>query len=298
MPPLPPRTPTQRVRDAFANPLARIAIVWVFLIVVFVVIWQVFSSSGPEGRSAAPSDPLRSPWVQLSPVLIFPLLFGLLYWRMRSFAAANKRAVDLMTQGDCAAAAGAFRRLVRAPLAPNGVARFNLGLALLRLGDLRGAVDAFDSAERSRARALRPAVAAMIALCDALAGDLDAADRWVAEARRRSASPTSVTRVHLAAEAIVRLRRGDAAGAAQLLAETWGELERSTAADLVRALRLVRAFAVERSALGEAPEPDELLAGARPFRPGEYGWVAAGWPEMGRYLLEKGFAAAAQVAAG
>lgn len=296
MPPLPPRSPGQRVRDAFANPFSRTVILWVFLVVMFVVLWQVFAEAGrnggPQGESTPPGM-WSSVLVQYVPILFVAAVFGLVYWRFRRFAEGNKRAVDLMAQGDAAGAAEAFRRLARAPLAPSGVARFNLGLALLRVGDLRGALDALASAERSRTKALKPAIASMIALCDALAGDLDAADGWIAEARRRAASPASATRFHVAAEAIVRLRRGDATGSARLFEQTWGELERSTAADVVRALRVVRAFAVEHAGGSAAAGAADLLAGARPFRPGEYAWIAAGWPEMSRYLAEKGFAAAA-----
>lgn len=214
-------------------------------------------------------------------------------WRFRSFAAANQRATDLMASGDSAAAAEAFRRIARAPLAPVGVARLNLGLALLRLGDLRGALEALATAERSRLKILRPTIAALIALCDALLGELDLAERWIAEARQRSMSSPLATRVHLAAEAIVRLRRGDAPGAARLLDETWGEIERCTAADLVRAFRIVRAFTAEAAGGVSATQAPDLLAGARPFRTGEYTWIAVAWPEMARYLAAKGFAAAA-----
>ncbi len=135
--------------------------------------------------------------------------------------------------------------------------------------------------------------AALIALCNALAGNLDAAEWWVEEARRRSASPTCATRVHLAAEAILRCRRGDPAGASRLLDQTWGEIERSTGADLVRGFRIVPAFAAESAGGPSATSAGDLIAGARPFRAGEYAWLGAGWPEMARYLEAKGFAASA-----
>ncbi len=297
MPPLPPRTPSQRLRDAVASRFTRTAILWVFLIVMFIVLWQVFSErqqAVPGGAETA-SAPVEwlSVLTQWVPLLVLAGVFAVFYLRFRTFAAANKRAVDLMAAGDSAAAAQSFRRLARTPLAPAAVARLNLGLALLRLGDLRGALEAFAAAERSRLKALRPMVAAMIALCDALAGELDAAGRWIEEARRRAESPASTTRVHLVAEAIVRVRRGDAPGAARLLDETWGEIERCTAADFVRAFRLVRAFAMESAGGAAAAQAPDLLSGARPFREGEYTWIAAGWPEMARYLATHGFETAA-----
>jgi hypothetical protein len=173
------------------------------------------------------------------------------------------------------------------------VAWFNLGLALLRMGDLDRALDAFAGAERRRAKALRPAIAGLIALCNALAANLDAAEGWIVEARQRALSACSTSRVHFAAEAIVLLRRGNAPAAAKLFDETWGELERCTAADLVRAFRVVRAFAAEQVGGATAAQAPDLLAGARPFRGGEYGWIGARWPDMARYLAANGFEAAA-----
>jgi hypothetical protein len=115
----------------------------------------------------------------------------------------------------------------------------------------------------------------------------------VGEARRRTASPSATTRVHLAAEAIVRLRRGEAVCAVQLLDQAWDEIERSTAADLVRGFRVVRAFAGETAGGTATASSSDFLAGVRPFRHGEFAWLGAGWPEMGRYLEAKGFAAVA-----
>jgi hypothetical protein len=269
---------------------------WLALVAIFVALWQVSSSSGYSSNTAddaAAPDMWRSVLAQYAPLLGMAVLFGLFYWRFHSFAKANKRGVDLMSSGNAAAAADAFRRLARKPLAPAAVARFNLGLALLRMGDLQGALDAFADAERRRPKALRPAIADLIALCNALTGDLAAADGWLVEARQRAASACSTSRIHFAADAIVLLRRGNAAAAATLLDGSWGELERCTAADLVRAFRLVRAFAAEQVEGAAAAQAADLLAGARPFRAGEYAWIAARWPEMARYLAANGFEAAA-----
>jgi hypothetical protein len=273
-------------------------VLWVFLVTMFVVLWQVFTPDAASSRSATDTTPVtidmwRSVLGQYVPLVAIGGVFWLFYSRFRSFAAANKQGVDLMASGDAPAAADVFRQLARRPLAPVGAARFNLGLALLRTGDLTGALDAFATAERSRSKALRPAAAGFIALCDALAGDLDAADGWVAEAQQRATSACSVSRVHLAADAIVRLRRGDAASAAQLLERSWTELERSTAADLVRSFRVIRAFAAEQAGGDAASQASDLLAGARPFRAGEYAWIGSRWPELARYLAARGFEAAA-----
>jgi hypothetical protein len=270
-------------------------LLWVLLLGSFVVFWRVFQAN-PVPSDASTASPGLWRNLQFLPIFVIAAILGLAYWRARRFAAANKRGVDLMAAGDSAAAAEIFAPLARKWLAPVTVAQVNLGLARLRLADLRGAVEAFAAIERGHgalARAYRPMAAALVALCDAVLGELDAAEKWVAEAHRRTAKPTANTRVHLVAEAIVLIRRGDAASAARLLDQSWGEIERSTAADLVRAFRVVRALAGETAGGTAATSSGDFLAGARPFRPGEFAWLGVGWPEMTRYLEAKGFASAA-----
>jgi hypothetical protein len=157
MPPLPPRPADRRLRDVLANPFARAAILWIFLLVLFVVLWQAFGTGAPGDTGTEIAETWRKHVLQYAPLFVPAAVLGLLYWRLRTFAAANKRAVDLMASGDSRAAAEAFRRLSRAALAPAGVARVNLGLALLRLGDLRGALDAFADPPPSRRGGDRPA---------------------------------------------------------------------------------------------------------------------------------------------
>jgi hypothetical protein len=292
-PPLPPRPFARRLLDSSAS---RVVALWVVLLVMFLGLWQFFQA-GVTGGSAAQEigREAASPWrnfaIANAPFYLLLAFFGLMVWRIRRFNAENKRGAELMAAGSVAPAAEVFRRLSRARLAPKGIARLNLGMALLRLGDLAGSLEAFAGAERSRLRLYRPLSASFLALAHAMRGDLDAADAWVAESVRRAASPSCVTRIHLAAEAIVRLRRGGAADAVRLLDERWGEIERSTTADLVRAFRIVRALAAATA--GSPAQVPDLLAGARPFRPGEYAWMGAGWPEMARYLAANGFAQAA-----
>lgn len=89
------------------------------------------------------------------------------------------------------------------------------------------------------------------------------------------------------------LRRGDPAAAGRILDGGWDELERATSGDRVRGFRVLRAFAAEQVGGALAAQAGELLAGARPCRPGEYAWIGARWPEMARYLAASGFDAAA-----
>jgi hypothetical protein len=131
----------------------------------------------------------------------------------------------------------------------------------------------------------------MLALCAVLLDELDTAARWATKLREGSAGALApITRLHLAVEALVALRRGRAQEARLAFDQSWAEIERTTAADLVRGLRIARAFAAEAEGGETAALAPDLLAGARPFRPGEYAWLSASWPEMARYLEAKGFA--------
>lgn len=221
-------------------------------------------------------------------------LFGAYFLRSRRSARRNQAGLDLLAARDLDGAAAAFRDVAR-QVAFATVAHFNLGLTLLRMADVRGALGAFAAAERAGGRRgrglLGAAVAGDLALCDALLGELDAAEAWALEARRRVQRPGHANRLHIVAEAILFCRRGDAERAARRLAESWSEIELTTSADLARGLRLVRAYAVE-CAGGTNGEVEAFLAGARPFKAGEYGWLSAGWKEMEVWLAVKGFAAA------
>jgi hypothetical protein len=161
------------------------------------------------------------------------------------------------------------------------------------MADVRGALGAFAAAERGTRRrgVLAAAVAGNVALCDALLGDLDASEGWATEARARLTRPGHPTRLHVVAEAIVLARRGQDEAAARRLAEGWGEVELTTSADLMRGIRLVRAYAVERAG-GSAGEVDALLSGARPFRRNEYAWLYGAWEELEVWAAVKGFVTA------
>ena len=58
----------------------------------------------------------------------------------------------------------------------------------------------------------------------------------------------------------------------------------------MKRLRVLRAFAIKN--VPPTPQNQEqmqtLLAGARPFRPGEFDYLAAKWPELKTFLIESG----------
>jgi tetratricopeptide (TPR) repeat protein len=264
--------------------------IWLAIVAAFFGSYVVLNATGASPRIAQERFTRFVAWM---PLLVL-VLFAVYLLRARRFARRNQAGLDLLAAHDLDAAATAFRDVARQGSFA-AIANFNLGLTLLRMADVRGALGAFAAAERAGGRRgrglLGAAVAGDLALCNALLGQLEAAEAWALEARRRVQRPGHANRLHVVAEAILLCRRGDAERAARRLAESWSEIELTTSADLARGLRLVRAYAVERAG-GTNGEVEAFLAGARPFRAGEYGWLSAGWKEMEVWMAVKGFAAA------
>jgi hypothetical protein len=275
----------------------RALLLWAFLLVMFVALWTLFSTPqgapevarGPGPRSFWPAIL----WSWLAPLVAFALAWLFLGRGVIGGTRLLQQGLAKMNEGDLEGATALFQKVGRRgwPLAASAFAL--IGIARLRAGGPRQALDAFGTAyRRSRLglRVVRVQAAQWMALCHALLGDLEAASQWIAEARRTPREKVYGLRVDEIAEAIALLRRGDAAGAERLLSERWSEIERSTDAVLFRGVRLVRALAAERAGAGGT---EALLGGARPFRRGEYLWLAVAWPEMAEFLEANGFAEAA-----
>jgi hypothetical protein len=290
--PPPPSRPVAPWRAALLPRLRRTLVLWLLLLAGLLLFRRFF---GGELSGAAAGDGAgqagRWIWFPLLVAAGLGLFAVLTIWRAR-LARANQRGLALMTGGDAAGAAEIFARLGRsrtAGAALRSVGAYNLALARLRLGQHGPALEALAPFEEGGARMLRAPAAGASALCCALRGELEAGERWVAEAHRRFAAGGAIpTRFHLAAAAILALRRGEPAAARDLFERDWAELERGVTADFVRGLRVACALAAERAG-GEAPGAlAELLAGARPSRPGELAWLSASWPEMAAYLAAHG----------
>lgn len=287
---LPPRPP----RSARIVPRVHWQVVatWLLVVVVGGLAGGLAASGGAAGSSWL--TPQRAVAFTVAPVAVAVALSAALYLLARRAARWNQAGIDRLAAGQHEAAALLFRDVAR-QVGFGATGAFNLGMTLLRLADVRGALGAFAAVERAGGRrgrsVLGAAVAGNLALCDALLGDLEAAEAWSLEARRRVQRPGHANRLHLVAEAVALERRGHDEAAARRLAEGWGEIELTTSADLMRGIRLIRAYVVERAG-GTPGEVEALLAGARPFRPGEYAWLAGGWKELEVWLALKGFAPA------
>lgn len=219
---------------------------------------------------------------------------------MRRFHADNSAAVAALGRGELERARTMFWEWAEKATVSRiaAVARHNLAWTLARQGELAQAIEVAVATQEAllpelKAVALAPTSAVDLALFHALAGDLDQARGWLAAAdeRRTMLSLPAASAMRELAQAVVDCRSGNAADAARRLAEHWHEHEAILTGDVMRPLRVVRAFA--RSAAGprEAGVAEMDLVSARPAFPGEYALLAAGWPEMAAFLAAHELAA-------
>jgi hypothetical protein len=217
---------------------------------------------------------------------------------MRAFNAANAAALEFLAAADYAGAVERFEALFREfrrPANLHAVAGFNLGIALLRRGDLDRALAQFDSMDRhtvTRSSGLQPAIAAQLAVVHALRGDLETSERWIAECevRKKGFVDTRALDGHLAlVRSVVGVRRGRYEEVARNLEARWRELESVLTGESLRPLRVLRAFAVaQASGPRGAGAAEALLASLRPSRPREFAELGAAWPEMSAFLETNG----------
>ena len=128
--------------------------------------------------------------------------------------------------------------------------------------------------------------AADLALVHALRGDLDEASRWLtcANERRQSSRMPSIAAMIAFSRAVALCRTGQAEEAARLLDEGWAEYESAFKGDVLRPLRVLRAFAHASSGPRSGGAALAALPLIRPNYPGEYRFLGVAWPEMATFL--------------
>jgi len=209
--------------------------------------------------------------------------------RARAFHAANKDAYAALGAGDFAAAKQTWSAWAGSPM-PRiaALANHNLAWTQIREGDLDKAIATLDANEAKRLGALEAiglsaTSAADRALAHTLLDQAKAAETWLDRADARLLAATLPTSGAIAlARAVWHCRAGRVDVAAKLLDDGWREIESTTTGDVLRPLRIVRAFA--RAAAGPR-EP--ALETPRPAYPGEYTFLGAKWPEMAAFLAAR-----------
>jgi hypothetical protein len=90
-------------------------------------------------------------------------------------------------------------------------------------------------------------------------------------------------------DAILDVREGNHEPLIRWLDERWRELDGNLTARTTRPLRVLRAFALERSGAAQGTV-DEALAYVCPARQGEFAMLGAQWSEMRAFLEAHGLA--------
>jgi hypothetical protein len=295
-----PYLPQQQVdQHQPARSAGKTVILWLLLILMFVAIYQVFSSAPPPRGETPPSGGVSAGWIigggALSVVIA---VFAYLSWVSRSVRRYNDESAEalrLLSRSDLGAALKQFEALAarwKRPRSIRAVARHNVAWALLRSGELARAIDAYSEIERTGVVAgiggVWHNVACHLAIAHALSGDLDTAQQWLDEAVKRigqGGDTRHLRGVAALGRAIIECRRGGGAGVARELERDWAEFESALTGEILRPLRLVRAFAVAHDGgLRGQGTVEMLVVPLRGGPPGELAFLGQSWPEMKGFL--------------
>jgi hypothetical protein len=296
-----PFLPSGRSRRFFGPPGRRVLFLWVALVLMFLVIWQVLQPSNGGTVPAPPPQQDDDFWtatlLRSGPLAAaFALTVGFVFWasrRTRGFNAANAQGLRALAEGEPARAAEAFELVAkqyRWPASLRRIASFNLAIAQLHQGRLSEAIDRFAAVDREANwtfLGLRTSLACHVALAYALRGEIDSARTWRAEADKQLKHATDqagMTGLLAYVDAVIDVREGRHESFVRWLDERWRQLEGSLTARTTRPLRVLRAYALAHGEVRDAAAADKALEALRPARPGEFAMLEASWPEMKAFL--------------
>jgi hypothetical protein len=217
-----------------------------------------------------------------------------LTWDFRTFNKKNSHWVAELNQGHTDEANAAFNTLAfkyRGHPQLHAMAVFNLAATEVRKGNLERAIQLYGSVAKGNAfKRTNPQMNQMLPFVLAhayvLYGELDAAEVWLDEGEKRR--KLAHLRFGDGVRAMLMARRHQYRAAVEQLNENWRAIESATQADQMRNIRLLKAMCLAQS----DPESEEiatLVAGAKPFKPGEYDYIGTRWPEFQAFLGERGF---------
>ena len=284
--------PTEQARQ---DQIARVAAVYGALIGVAVTVCVLWRPQVPAAMV------IGSAAVLALPVIGWIVYVVRLRRRMQRFLVENVQGVAALGRGELQAAHDLFWRWAEDARATraSAVARHNLGWTLMRQGELQHAIDVLQdndarNGEALKAVGLAATTAIDLALDYGLLGDVAAGERWMDEAakRAREHAPLTLPAMQAFAGAVRDCRAGRPAEAARLLDERWAEYEAALTGDVLRPLRVVRAFAIAAAGPRDAGMAEVALMQLRPTFPQELSFLGVAWPEMAQFLMSHGLARA------
>jgi hypothetical protein len=210
-------------------------------------------------------------------------------WTAHRFYAATDAALVALGRGELERAAEVWSawEATRAPEMVRAQAAHNLGWTVIRQGQPRRAIQILGSNDRRRRAGLTSASLAAttaqdLSLCHSLIGELEAAEAWFdeSERRRRTKAPATFGAMRAFTRAVLDCRAGRAKDAARELRDGWAEIESTAPTELLRPMRVVRAFATAGGAAKKAGD----LGSLRPAYAREFDFLGVEWPEMAAFL--------------
>lgn len=266
-------------------------LIWTVLILIFAAVFRMLPAEASEAR-------LVLFWIPGGLIIaIFAANVIRLRRQMTRFVRESNEGFAALARGDLRRAHDIYWAWSERAKFPRiaALSRHNLGWTLMRQGELHRALAvATDNDARHpgalTAIGLFPTSGVDIALYQALLGNTQAAERALIETEQRTTlmKLPSLPSMKAFARAVLDCRTGRPEDAARLLDEHWAEHEALLTGDILRPLRIVRAFAIAASGPRNAGIADTMLAAARPAYPGEYDFLGVAWPEMAAFLTSHG----------
>ncbi|MFT5992430.1 MAG: tetratricopeptide (TPR) repeat protein [Bradymonadia bacterium] len=208
----------------------------------------------------------------------------------------NDDAVALLNSGDVHRAAGIFEQLIassRGVPAYHALFVYNRGVAFLRAGEFDRALSLFTAALSSgwldnERMPFRPMIFSGMATAHALRGDIGAAQAWIRDAH--AIISDAKRGALLPADVIAALRSGRPGDAIAMMDSGWASAEGVLSPVQLRALKLLRAFALEFGPANDVRDAEiqRLIDSVHPHPAGAFQYVGAAWPEFQAFLRRAG----------
>jgi tetratricopeptide (TPR) repeat protein len=281
---LPKVPPSNAVKTSWGQ-FATIVLIYA---VLAAMLGAIYSMAGPGART-----PLLALFIAIPVAIVLLSTINVILYRRqaRRFVDENAQGIAALARGELKIARDIFWRWAEVTKLSqvSALARHNLGWTLMRQGELQQAIDVLtDNDDRNQAAlkavGMYATSAVDLALDYGLLGDLDAAEKWMAEVERRDLSRPQLPAMKAFTRAVLDCRTGRCSDAARMLEERWPEYEATLTGETLRPMRVVRAFAIAGQGPRSAGLAETAIATARPAYPGEYAFLGVAWPEMERFL--------------